>query len=103
MQLGSWIALITLGCYSVLSAYSYAHFPGPRLVTSAEKRSVNAPKAAKPVNLIPLKRKPSKLERAVLQANAHGAPDRVAFMGNQKRQECGEDFVCLLAWAERGK
>lgn len=103
MSAGAWVALITLGSFCVLSTYSYAHFPAPKLVTQAEKRSVNVPKAAKPVNLIPLKRKPSKLERAVLQANGHGAPDRIAFTGKQKRQDCGDDFVCLLAWAERGR
>jgi len=108
MSGGWWIALITTGCFCALASFSTGKYhPDARPERStlsafmAEKLNTYVPSTAE----VKLWKAGNEVERIVAQANGHmhGLEDKVKIMGNQKRERCGDDYVCLFAWFEQGK
>lgn len=101
------VALVTLGCFCTLAAFSNGKYhPDAKSRRSDlmafvdEKLEGYAP----PAGEVRLWKAPAtRLERVVAQANGHGVLDWVALSAERKHRECGEDFACILAWAGEGR
>lgn len=101
---GSLFALLTTGCFSVLACYSIGAFhpdakPHQTDLSEfiSEKLDSYDPRSGE-VTLWKATESIDEIQKA--RADGLDVVDQIALTGERKRQECGEDFVCLLAWAE---
>lgn len=97
MTPGAWIALLTTGFFVAFGCYANGAYPAPQARTFAEKQAMAAREAVEPV-MLTVQTQTLK-QRDVALAAGLRVVDTVAEAGERKREECGEDYACLLAWA----
>lgn len=101
---GGLAALFATGCFSVLACYSIGAFHPDARPTQADLSEFVAEKLnsydprSEEVTLWKATESVDEIRKA--QADGLDVVDQIALTGEQKRQECGEDFACLVAWAE---